>query len=62
MADKQFAPAGSIEMRLGSGDYSIRAATDDHIRVSFAGNYRNAAADFEYYRHARKSDNPKYPA
>jgi hypothetical protein len=44
-ADKPFAAAGSIEMQLDSGDYTIRASQDEHIRVSFAGNIGNAAAD-----------------
>lgn len=44
-ADKPFAAAGSIEMQLDSGDYSIRAGSDEHIRVSFAGNIGNAVAD-----------------
>jgi hypothetical protein len=43
-ADKPFAAAGSIEMQLDGGDYSIRAGTDERIRVSFAGNNGNAAA------------------
>jgi hypothetical protein len=44
-ADKPFAAAGSIEMQLDGGDYSIRASADGHIRVSFAGNIGNAAAE-----------------
>ena len=44
-ADKPFAAAGSIEMQLDGGDYVIRASPDEHIRVSFAGNTGNAAAD-----------------
>jgi hypothetical protein len=46
-ADKPFAAAGSIEMQLDGGDYIIRASPDEHIRVSFAGNTGNAAADLE---------------
>src|SRR5690349_13937682 len=45
--DKPFAAAGTIEMRLDGGDYTIRAGTGDTIRVSFAGNTGNAAADLE---------------
>jgi hypothetical protein len=45
--DKPFAAAGSIEMHLDGGDYIIRASPDEHIRVSFAGNTGNAAADLE---------------
>jgi hypothetical protein len=44
-ADKPFAAAGSIEMQLDSGDYNLRASSDEHIRVSFAGNIGNAVAD-----------------
>lgn len=32
-------------MQLDSGDYTIRASPDEHIRVSFAGNIGNATAD-----------------
>lgn len=46
-ADKPFAAAGSIEMQLDGGDYIIRAGQDERIRVSFAGNTGNAAADLE---------------
>jgi hypothetical protein len=44
-ADKPFAAAGAIEMQLDSGDYTIRAAPDERIRVSFAGNTGNATAE-----------------
>ena len=44
-ADKPFVAAGTIKMRLSGGDYTIRAGTDEHIRVSFGGNTGNAAAD-----------------
>jgi hypothetical protein len=44
-ADKPFAAAGSIEMQLDGGDYVIRASPDERIRVSFAGDTGNAAAD-----------------
>src|SRR5947208_1805080 len=44
-ADKPFAAAGSIEMQLDGGDYIIRASPDERIRVSFAGDTGNAAAD-----------------
>ena len=43
--DKPFAAAGSIEMQLDGGDYSIHASPDGRIRVSFAGNIGNAAAE-----------------
>jgi hypothetical protein len=44
-ADKPFAAAGSIEMQLDSGDYTIRASPDERIRVSFAGTTGNASAE-----------------
>jgi hypothetical protein len=44
-ADKPFVAGGNIEMGLSSGDYIIRAGTDEHIRVSFGGNTGNAAAE-----------------
>jgi hypothetical protein len=44
-AEKPFAAAGSIEMRLESGDYVVSASSDEHIRVSFGGNTGNAIAD-----------------
>ena len=44
-ADKPFAAAGSIEMQLDGGDYIIRAAADERIRVSFSGNPGNATAE-----------------
>ncbi|HXJ40194.1 MAG TPA: hypothetical protein VNH18_13025 [Bryobacteraceae bacterium] len=43
--DKPFAAAGSIEIQLDGGDYVIRAAPDERIRVSFGGNTGNAAAE-----------------
>jgi len=44
-ADKPFAATGSIEMRLENGDYVIRAAPDERIRISFGGNAGNAVAE-----------------
>lgn len=43
--DHPFTAAGSIEMKLESGDYIIRAGPDERIRVSFGGNTGNAAAE-----------------
>ncbi len=43
--DEPFAAAGSIEMQLEAGDYTIRASPVEHIRVSFAGNRAGAAAE-----------------
>ena len=44
-AEKPFASAGSIEMQLDGGNYLIRPAADDRIRVSFGGNSGNATAE-----------------
>lgn len=43
-AEQPFAAGGSIEMQLEGGDYTIRASSDDRIRVSFAGATGNAVA------------------
>jgi hypothetical protein len=43
--EKPFAAAGSIEMELEGGDYVVRAAPDERIRVSFGGNTGNAIAE-----------------
>jgi hypothetical protein len=44
-AEKPFVAAGDIEMQLEGGDYVVRAAPDERIRVSFGGNPGNAVAD-----------------
>jgi hypothetical protein len=44
-AQKPFVSAGTIEMQLESGDYVVRAAPDESIRVSFGGNSGGAVAD-----------------
>src|SRR6185312_2015957 len=44
-ADKPFVAAGSIEMQLDAGSYIVRAAPDEHIRVSIGGNTGNATAE-----------------
>jgi hypothetical protein len=43
--ERPFAAAGSIEMQLDGGDYVVRAAPDERIRVFFGGNTGNAVAD-----------------
>lgn len=43
--EKPFVAAGSIEMQLDGGNYEIRAASGDVIRVSFGGNTGNATAE-----------------
>ena len=42
---KPFVAGGNIEMQLESGDYVVRAAPDENIRVSFGGNTGGAVAD-----------------
>jgi len=44
-AEKPFASGGSIEMQLEGGNYNIRPASGDTIRISFGGNPGNATAD-----------------
>jgi hypothetical protein len=43
--DKPFVPGGKIELQLDSGDYTIRPAADNHIRVSLEGNIGSATAE-----------------
>jgi len=43
--EKPFVAAGSIEMQLEGGDYVVRAAPDERIRVSFGGNTGDAVAE-----------------
>jgi hypothetical protein len=38
VAEKPFAGGGSIHMRLDGGDYEIRPAADDRVRVTVSGN------------------------
>jgi len=44
-ADKPFVAAGSIEMHLDAGSYTVRVAPDEHIRISIGGNTGNAVAE-----------------
>jgi len=43
--EKPFVSAGSVEMQLDGGNYEIRPADDNRIRVSFGGNTGNATAE-----------------
>jgi hypothetical protein len=43
--DRPFVSGGKIELQLDGGSYTIRPATDNHIRVSLEGNIGNAKAD-----------------
>jgi hypothetical protein len=45
MTQKDFASGGKIEMQLSGGNYEIRPAAGDQIRVSFKGNYAGATSD-----------------
>jgi hypothetical protein len=45
VAEKPFAPGGNIEMQLDGGNYTLRAAADNAIRVAFGGNTGNASAE-----------------
>jgi hypothetical protein len=45
VAEKAFAPGGNIEMQLDGGNYTVRAAADNQIRVAFGGNTGNASAE-----------------
>lgn len=42
VAEKPFAPGGNIEMQLDGGNYILRGAADNKIRVAFGGNTGNA--------------------
>jgi hypothetical protein len=44
-AEKPFVPAGRIEMHLSGGEYEIRPATDERIRVTVTGNRGDARID-----------------
>jgi hypothetical protein len=45
VAEKPFAPGGNIEMKLDGGNYILRGAADNVIRVAFGGNTGNARAE-----------------
>ena len=44
-ADKSFVSAGKIDIHLDAGAYEVRAAPDNHVRVTMSGNTRNASVD-----------------
>jgi len=44
-ADKAFVSAGRIEMQLDAGDFTVRAAADNHVRVTLTGSLGDATAD-----------------
>jgi hypothetical protein len=45
VADKPFVSGGSIDMQLDGGAYEVRAAADNHIRVTFSGNTGDAKVE-----------------
>ena len=45
MADKPFASGGKVHIELDGGNYAVRPAADDHLRVTFTGNAGQARAD-----------------
>ncbi|HUK35038.1 MAG TPA: hypothetical protein VLV86_14060 [Vicinamibacterales bacterium] len=44
-ADKAFVRGGKVDVHLDAGDYEVRAAPDDHIRVTMNGQTGNATID-----------------
>jgi hypothetical protein len=45
VSEKPFAAGGSLEMRLDAGNYVIRSAAEDRIRVSFGRNTAKAGVE-----------------
>ncbi len=43
--DKAFVSGGKVEMQLEAGNYAVRAAADNHIRVALNGNPGNARVE-----------------
>jgi hypothetical protein len=43
--EKPFVSGGTIEMRLDGGNYTVRPAADNHIRVTLSGNTANAKVE-----------------
>ncbi len=43
--EKPFVSAGTIEMRLDGGNYTVRPAADNHIRVTLSGNTGTARVE-----------------
>jgi hypothetical protein len=44
-ADKLFVSGGKVDIHLDAGDYEVRAASDNHVRVSMSGRTGNATVD-----------------
>jgi len=45
VAEKPFAPGGNIEIQLDGGNYIVRAAADNKLRIAFGGNTGSASAE-----------------
>jgi hypothetical protein len=43
--DKAFISAGKVDIHLDGGEYEVRAASDNHVRVTMTGNTGNAIVD-----------------
>jgi len=44
-ADKAFVSGGKVDIHLDAGDYEVRAAADNHVRVTMTGRTGNATVD-----------------
>jgi hypothetical protein len=44
-ADKPFAAGGKVDVHLDAGDYEVRAAPDNHVRVTMTGNTGSATVE-----------------
>jgi hypothetical protein len=45
VTDKSFAAGGKVSMQLESGNYTVRAAADNHIRVTLGSNVGNSKVE-----------------
>ena len=44
-ADKAFVSGGKVDIHLDAGDYEVRAASDNHVRVTMTGRTGSATVD-----------------
>jgi hypothetical protein len=44
-ADKAFVSGGKVDIHLDAGDYEVRAAQDNHVRVMMTGNTGSSTVD-----------------
>ena len=47
VTDKPFVSGGRVNIHLEAGEYEVRAAKDDHVRVTMTGDMGNTVADVE---------------